>query len=68
MATQSLTLNIPKPELGKGESWLVRILDDNVARSNRVWLEVEDAEGIMVHSTTLDIQLEFAASVQSPQS
>jgi len=68
MAAQSLTLNIPKPELGQGESLLVRILDDNVARSNRVWLEVEDAHGTMVHSNTLDIQLEFAASAERPQS
>tara|TARA_Y100000782_G_C10049167_1_gene208708 strand:+ start:209 stop:610 length:402 start_codon:yes stop_codon:yes gene_type:complete len=61
MAQNSLTLNIPKPELANGESLIIRVLDDKVAKSNRIWIEVEDAKGEMVHSNTVDLELRFAA-------
>ncbi len=61
MAQNSLTLNMPKPELANGESLIIRVLDDKVAKGNRIWIEVEDAKGAMVHSNTIDLELRFAA-------
>ena len=61
MATNILSLNIPKPELAKGESLIIRVFDEKVTQSNRVWLEVEDSKGGLVYGNTLDIELQFAA-------